>query len=52
MDIKERALKAHEDWKGKIEVIARCKVENADDLTVAYTPALLSPAWKSARMWT
>ena len=27
MDIKERALKAHEDWKGKIEVIARCKVE-------------------------
>lgn len=43
MDIKERALKAHEDWKGKIEVIARCKVENADDLTVAYTPGVAEP---------
>ena len=43
MDIKERALKAHEDWKGKIEVIARCKVENADDLTVAYTPGVAAP---------
>ena len=43
MDIKERALKAHEDWKGKIEVIARCKVENADDLTVAYTPGVPEP---------
>ena len=43
MDIKERALKAHEEWKGKIEVIARCKVENADDLTVAYTPGVAEP---------
>ena len=43
MDIKERALKAHEDWKGKIEVIARCKVENADDLTGAYTPGVAEP---------
>ena len=43
MDIKERALKAHEDWKGKIEVIARCKIENADDLTVAYTPGVAEP---------
>ena len=24
MDLKERALKAHEQWGGKIEVIARC----------------------------
>ena len=43
MDIKERALKAHEDWKGKIEVIARCKVEIADDLTVAYSPGVAEP---------
>lgn len=43
MDIKERALKAHEEWKGKIEVVARCKIENADDLTVAYTPGVAEP---------
>lgn len=43
MDIKERALKAHEEWQGKIEVVARCKIENADDLTVAYTPGVAEP---------
>ena len=40
MDIKERALKAHEEWKGKIEVNARCKIENAEELTIAYTPGV------------
>ena len=43
MDIKERALQAHKDWHGKIEVNARCKIENADDLTVAYTPGVAEP---------
>ena len=43
MDIKERALKAHEEWKGKIEVNARCKIENAEDLTIAYTPGVAEP---------
>ena len=43
MDPKERALKAHRDWQGKIEVISRCKVENADDLSVAYTPGVAQP---------
>ena len=43
MDPKERALKAHRDWQGKIEVVSRCKVENADDLSVAYTPGVAQP---------
>ncbi len=43
MDNKERALQAHKDWQGKIEVVARCKIENADDLTVAYTPGVAEP---------
>ena len=43
MDQKERALQAHRDWKGKIEVISRCKVENADDLSIAYTPGVAQP---------
>ena len=28
MDIKERALKAHEEWQGKIEVTCRAEVKN------------------------
>ena len=37
MDVKERALQAHEKWGGKIEVVARCEVNSKDDLSIAYT---------------
>ncbi len=43
MDIKERALKAHEEWNGKIEVVSRAKLESKDDLSVAYTPGVAEP---------
>ncbi|MBR4035958.1 MAG: NAD-dependent malic enzyme, partial [Oscillospiraceae bacterium] len=43
MDKRERALQAHRDWKGKIEVISRAKVTNRDELTVAYTPGVAEP---------
>ena len=47
MDVKERALQAHEKWGGKIEVVARCEVNSKDDLSIAYTPALPSRASRS-----
>ena len=43
MDIKEKALKKHYEWNGKIEVISRAKVENSEDLSVAYTPGVAEP---------
>ena len=43
MDKKEQALKAHEDWAGKIEVISRAKVTNREELSVAYTPGVAEP---------
>lgn len=43
MDIKEEALKKHYDWQGKIEVVSRVKVEDAHDLSVAYTPGVAQP---------
>ena len=43
MDKRERALKAHKDWQGKIEVIARAEITNRDELTVAYTPGVAEP---------
>ena len=46
MDLKERALKAHEQWGGKIEVVARCEVNSKDDLSVAYTPGVAEPCLK------
>ncbi|WP_097033459.1 NAD(P)-dependent malic enzyme [Clostridium tertium] len=41
--MKEKSLQAHEMWKGKIEVISRCHVNNNEDLTIAYTPGVSYP---------
>lgn len=43
MDKKEFALKQHEQWHGKIEVISRAKVTNREELSVAYTPGVAEP---------
>lgn len=43
MDIKERALQEHKNWKGKIEIKCRAKFTNADELSVAYTPGVAEP---------
>ncbi len=46
MDKKEFALKQHEEWAGKIEVVSRAKVETPEDLAVAYTPGVAEPCLK------
>lgn len=46
MDIKEKALKAHYDWRGKIEVISRTPIENSEQLSTAYTPGVAEPCLK------
>ena len=46
MDLKERALKSHEEWRGKLEVVTKCKIESAEDLTIAYTPGVAEPCLK------
>ena len=43
MDKREFALKQHEEWAGKIEVISRAKIETPEDLSVAYTPGVAEP---------
>ena len=46
MDAKEKALQMHEQWGGKIEVIARCPVSSREELSVAYTPGVAEPCLK------
>lgn len=46
MNYSEEALKMHEEKKGKIEVISKVKVENKDDLSIAYTPGVAQPCLK------
>ncbi len=43
MDYAKESLRLHEEWGGKIEVSVRVPVENAGDLSLAYTPGVAQP---------
>ena len=43
MDYAKESLRLHGEWKGKIEVVSRVKLENKDDLSLAYTPGVAQP---------
>lgn len=42
-NVYEEALKKHAQWQGKIETKVVCEVNNAEDLTLAYTPGVAQP---------
>ena len=46
MDVREKSLIAHYNWGGKIEVISRAKIENREDLSLAYTPGVAEACLK------
>lgn len=48
MDYNKEALKAHEACRGKVEVVSKMKLENKDDLSIAYTPGVAEPCRKIA----
>ncbi len=43
MDYAKESLRLHYEWKGKIEVIARSKVDSTEALSLAYTPGVAQP---------
>ena len=43
MDYAKESLRLHQEWKGKIEVIATVPVETKEDLSLAYTPGVAQP---------
>lgn len=43
MDYAKESLRLHEEWKGKIEVVATVPVETKKDLALAYTPGVAQP---------
>ena len=40
MNYAEESLKKHYEWKGKLEIVPKMKIENRDDLSLAYTPGV------------
>ena len=43
MTTNEKALQMHEQWQGKIETVAKAKVNSRKDLAIAYTPGVAEP---------
>ena len=39
----EKALKLHEEWKGKVETISKTPVDSREALALAYTPGVAEP---------
>lgn len=61
MDYSKESLRLHSEWKGKLEVTARARVDNKDALSLAYTPGVAQPcleiqkdynkSWELTRRW-
>ena len=49
MDYKERALKAHKEWNGKLEIVSKAPVKDRDALSIAYTPGVAEPCREIAK---
>ena len=43
MDYAKEALRLHKEWQGKLETVAKMKIETKDDLSLAYTPGVAAP---------
>ncbi len=43
MDYASEAIKMHQEWGGKIEVVSRVPVATREDLSIAYTPGVAAP---------
>lgn len=48
-NIKEEALKVHEQKKGKLEINTKLPINNLKDLTLVYTPGVAEPCLKIAQ---
>ena len=49
MDMKEKAMALHREWRGKIEVASTVPLETREDLSLAYTPGVAEPCLEIAK---
>ncbi len=49
MSFRDKALKYHEENKGKIEIVSKVNVVTKDDLSLAYTPGVAEPCREIAK---
>ena len=49
MDYFKESLELHKQWKGKFDIKPKMKIENKDDLSLAYTPWVAEPCKEIAK---
>ncbi len=49
MNLREEALKQHEAWQGKLEIVSKAKVDSREALAIAYTPGVAEPCKEIAK---
>lgn len=49
MNRKEKALKMHAEWRGKLSIESKAKITNREALAIAYTPGVAEPCLEIAR---
>ncbi|HBG01233.1 MAG TPA: NAD-dependent malic enzyme [Firmicutes bacterium] len=48
MNIYEKAVARHKEWRGKVEITSKAKVTNAAELSLAYSPGVAEPCRRIA----
>ena len=43
MDYSKLALEKHKEWKGKLDIQTKMKIETREDLSTCYTPGVAAP---------
>ena len=41
--LQELALQKHKEWNGKIDIVAKSRIKEREDLSIAYTPGVAEP---------
>ena len=49
MNISEKALLLHKQWKGKLETISKVHIKSKEDLSILYTPGVAAPCKEIAK---
>lgn len=43
MNVYEKALEMHKQWRGKVQVSSKAQIKNAEELSLAYSPGVAEP---------
>lgn len=48
MNVYERALEKHKEWRGKVQIVSKAQIHSAQELSLAYSPGVAEPCRRIA----